>query len=183
MRHELHPHTPPHHGQRTQIAVAAARITSVATVVAIANDCAPEYNPRITPCCSAVATCAAPAAAATAANRAESASAPIGNGANNTGATAAATAPVSAANPASVAADAPTTAGTIANTTTNLLTPPDTIEKILTDPHEPHLRKIRHTKCSDVPRPAALDSGVCVDIKGFRVLGHDTVAGYVGDPP
>jgi hypothetical protein len=122
MRHQLHPHTTPTARQATQIAVAAARITSVATAVTTANDCDPAYNPRNTPCWLAVATCAAPAAAATAANRAESKSAPIGNGLNTTGATAAAAAPVSPANPASVAADAPTTAGTIANTTTNLLT-------------------------------------------------------------
>src|ERR1700722_10751965 len=103
------------------MAAAAARINSVATVVDIASDCAPEYNPRIKPCCSAVATCAAPAAAAINANFAESASMPIGTGANNAGATPAAVAAVCAANAASVDADSPTTSGTIANVTTYLL--------------------------------------------------------------
>jgi hypothetical protein len=139
MAHRLHPHTTPNSHRRDQSADAAARINSVATVVVIANDCDPEYNPRIAPCCSAAATCAAPAAAANAANRAESASAPIGNGANTAGATPA-DAPVSDANPASVAADAATTAGSIPNTTTTLLSQASTIDKILADVRAPHLR-------------------------------------------
>src|SRR6185437_16343829 len=121
MNHYLHPHTSTQPARRTQMAVAAARINSVATAVVIASDCAPEYRPRISPCCSAIATCAAPAAAAIAANFAESASKPIGTGANTAGATAAAVAPVSAANPDCVEAANPTTSGTIANVMIYLL--------------------------------------------------------------
>jgi hypothetical protein len=49
VRHQLPAITSMKSARRNQIVDAAARIASVATVVAIANDCAPEYHPRSSP--------------------------------------------------------------------------------------------------------------------------------------
>ncbi len=120
---------------------AAARIASVATASNIANDCAPEYNPRCVECCTPIATCSAPAAATNAENFTESASAAIGGGVNAPNVAEAAPAD-SAANPPSVAAEVPTDAGSIENTTTNLLERANSIEKIVTRSRQSRVHEI-----------------------------------------
>jgi len=119
---------------------AAARIASVATASNIANDCAPEYNPRCVECCTPIATCSAPAAATNAENFAESASNAIGGG-TNAAATPVAAPPDSAARPASVEADNATASGTIANVTIYLPEASKTNEAIVTELRRSHMHE------------------------------------------